>query len=111
MVGRGPWLPSKSSSAIMARVPWGRTAAIGLRARHRREGKIMRTIMKISKVKSFALAKAKEGVTAIEYGLIAGFVALTIIAGVQLLGTTLGSFFTTMANTFSAASGGGAAGG
>jgi pilus assembly protein Flp/PilA len=67
----------------------------------------MRTIMKISQAKTFALAKAKEGVTAIEYGLIAGFVALTIIAGVQLLGTTLQNFFTNMANTFANASGGG----
>jgi pilus assembly protein Flp/PilA len=67
----------------------------------------MRTIMKISRAKTIALAKAKQGVTAIEYGLIAGFVALTIIAGVQLLGSTLGNFFTTMANTFNAAGGGG----
>jgi pilus assembly protein Flp/PilA len=63
----------------------------------------MRTIMKISHAKTIALAKAKEGVTAIEYGLIAGFVALTIIAGIQLLGGNLQAFFQTMASQLEAA--------
>jgi pilus assembly protein Flp/PilA len=62
----------------------------------------MRTIITVSKAKAIALAKAKDGVTAIEYGLIAGFIALTIIAGIQLFGTNLAAFFNGMAATVGA---------
>jgi pilus assembly protein Flp/PilA len=44
-----------------------------------------------------ALYKSKQGVTAIEYGLIAGFIALVIIGGITAFGTELGNFFNRMA--------------
>jgi pilus assembly protein Flp/PilA len=59
----------------------------------------MRSIMKLSQAKTIALAKAKEGVTAIEYGLIAGFIALTIIGGITTFGNQLNTFFTQMSTT------------
>lgn len=37
--------------------------------------------------------KSEEGVTAIEYGLIAALIAVVIIAGVTALGTKLGATF------------------
>lgn len=40
---------------------------------------------------------SEEGVTALEYGLIAALVAVAIIAGVSLLGTNLGNLFTGIA--------------
>lgn len=43
------------------------------------------------------LVKDEEGLVAIEYALIATFVALVIIAGVTLLGTNLNSKFNTIA--------------
>jgi pilus assembly protein Flp/PilA len=42
----------------------------------------------------------KRGVAAMEYGLIAAFVAVAIIAGLTALGTNLGTFFTTLAGRF-----------
>ena len=39
----------------------------------------------------------EEGVTAIEYALIAALIAVVIIAGATLLGTNLNSLFTTVA--------------
>ena len=54
-------------------------------------------MLTIIKAKANALAKAKQGVTAIEYGLIAGFVALVILGGIQLFGTRLNAFFTSLA--------------
>lgn len=53
---------------------------------------------------SYALAKLtllrgdKKGVTAIEYGLIAGAIAVVIIGAVQLLGTNISTAFTNIAN-------------
>ena len=44
-----------------------------------------------------ALAKDERGVTALEYGLIAGLVAVVIITSVTTLGTNLKSTFTTIA--------------
>jgi len=67
-------------------------------------------IIDLSRAKVVALAKAKEGVTAIEYGLIAGFVALTIIGGIQIFGTQLNTFFTNMAGVLAGAGGGGGGG-
>lgn len=39
-----------------------------------------------------------DGVTAIEYGLIAALIAVAIIAGVSLVGTNLGSTFNKVAS-------------
>ncbi len=47
----------------------------------------------------------RRGVAAMEYGLIAAFVAVAIIAGVTSLGSNLGGFFTTMAGHFAAGGG------
>jgi len=43
-----------------------------------------------------ALAKAERGVTALEYGLIAGLIALVIVTSVTTLGTTLIGTFNTI---------------
>lgn len=40
----------------------------------------------------------EEGASAIEYGLIAGLVAVFLIASLTLLGTSLGTFFTGIAD-------------
>jgi pilus assembly protein Flp/PilA len=48
-------------------------------------------------------ARDEEGVTAIEYGLIAALVAVVIIAGATLLGTNLNALFTNIAGKISAA--------
>jgi pilus assembly protein Flp/PilA len=40
----------------------------------------------------------QSGATAIEYGLIAGLIAVVIIAGVTTLGTRLNAKFTTISN-------------
>ena len=42
------------------------------------------------------ISQDKKGVTAIEYGLIAGAIAIVIIVGVQLLGTNLAALFTAL---------------
>ncbi|QWE17640.1 Flp family type IVb pilin [Polynucleobacter sp. AP-Nino-20-G2] len=42
-------------------------------------------------------AKGEEGVTAIEYALIAALVAVVIIGGATLLGTNLNTLFTNIA--------------
>ena len=42
------------------------------------------------------LAKSKKGVTAIEYGLIAGAIAIAIIVGVTALGGNLRTLFGTV---------------
>jgi pilus assembly protein Flp/PilA len=41
--------------------------------------------------------KNEEGVTAIEYGLIAALIAVVIITGVTLIGTNLSTTFNTIA--------------
>jgi pilus assembly protein Flp/PilA len=41
----------------------------------------------------------KNGVTALEYALIAALVAVVIIGGVSLLGTNVSKVFSTVANT------------
>ncbi|MFX1672599.1 Flp family type IVb pilin [Paraburkholderia sp. A2WS-5] len=43
-------------------------------------------------------AKSEEGVTALEYGLIAGVVALAVLVSATNLGTDLGLLFTAIAN-------------
>lgn len=45
------------------------------------------------------LFKDEEGVTAVEYGLIAALVAVVIIAAVSVLGTTLSTLFSTVASS------------
>ena len=47
------------------------------------------------------ILRDESGATAIEYGLIAAFVALTIIGGVTTLGTNLSSFFNKIATNVS----------
>ena len=52
------------------------------------------------KRKSIAtLMRDQEGVTALEYALIAALVAVAIIGGVSMLGTAASQVFTTVANT------------
>ena len=52
-------------------------------------------------LKSFA--KSDEGVTAIEYGLIAALIAVVIIASVTLVGTELSDTFGTIESELNAA--------
>lgn len=47
--------------------------------------------------------KEDEGVTAIEYGLIAGLISVAIILSVTDIGTTLGNVFTDIKNKLEAA--------
>ena len=51
----------------------------------------------MEKIKRFF--KDDEGVTAIEYGLMAALIALVIIGAVTLLGKNLSKTFTSVANT------------
>ena len=50
-----------------------------------------------------AFVKDEEGVTAIEYGLIAGLIAVVIIAAVTSVGTALNNIFTKVANALAGA--------
>ena len=50
------------------------------------------------------IKKKDEGVTAIEYGLIAALIAVVIIVAVALVGTNVSSTFSTVATHVSAAS-------
>lgn len=50
-------------------------------------------------------AKDEDGATAIEYGLIAGLIAVVIIGGLTLLGNNINAAFDNIANTIA---GGGA---
>ncbi len=43
--------------------------------------------------------RSEEGVTAIEYGLIAALIAVVIIGAVALVGTNLSTTFSTIANS------------
>ena len=47
----------------------------------------------------------EQGVTAIEYGLIAALIALAIITGITLLGTNLGTLFNNIAGQVAPAAG------
>jgi pilus assembly protein Flp/PilA len=49
--------------------------------------------------KLLKFVKDEEGLVAIEYALIAVFVALAIIAGITILGTNLNSKFNSIATT------------
>ncbi len=48
--------------------------------------------------------RSDDGVTAIEYGLIAALIAVAIIAGITLLGTQLNTSFTNLSNKVTVAS-------
>jgi pilus assembly protein Flp/PilA len=52
-----------------------------------------------------ALANDERGVTALEYGLIAGLIAVVIVGSVTALGTTLSATFTTIQGKLAAAGG------
>jgi pilus assembly protein Flp/PilA len=47
------------------------------------------------------LMRDESGAAAIEYGLIAGLIAVVIIAGATTLGGTLNNLFTTVSSTLS----------
>jgi pilus assembly protein Flp/PilA len=47
----------------------------------------------------------EEGVAAIEYGLLAGLIAVLIIGGATAVGTNLGTIFSTIGSTLGTASG------
>jgi pilus assembly protein Flp/PilA len=51
------------------------------------------------------LIQDESGATAIEYGLIAGLVAVAIIAALSALGTSLSDLFTYVSDTVGAATG------
>ena len=53
-------------------------------------------------IKNFLLEE--DGVTAIEYGLIAALIAVVIIAAVRTIGTNLNSAFTTIGTALTPAS-------
>jgi pilus assembly protein Flp/PilA len=50
-----------------------------------------------------SLADDRDGATAIEYGLIAGLIAVAIIAAVTLVGTDVGALFTSIGGQVAAA--------
>ncbi|HYM31457.1 MAG TPA: Flp family type IVb pilin [Candidatus Cybelea sp.] len=54
------------------------------------------------------LISNKSGVTAIEYGLIAGAIAVAIIGTVVALGTDISNMFTAVANALNSSAGGAA---
>ncbi len=56
--------------------------------------------LKKTLISVFAL-RSKQGVTAIEYGLIAALIAVAIVAAVTLLGTDLAQTFNTIAGDLS----------
>jgi pilus assembly protein Flp/PilA len=65
-------------------------------------------LLKLSKtVAQWLKLHDEQGVTAIEYGLIAALIALSIIVGAGLVGTNLGALFTTIAGNLVAPGGGG----
>lgn len=56
------------------------------------------------------LIQEDEGASAIEYGLIAGLVAVVLIGALTLTGTSLQGVFNTVANQLAALGGGGGGG-
>jgi pilus assembly protein Flp/PilA len=46
-----------------------------------------------------ARVSSEDGQTMVEYGLLAVFIAIAVLAGAQLLGTNLLAFFNSFANT------------
>jgi pilus assembly protein Flp/PilA len=68
-----------------------------LRQEINRKENIMRSFFQYVAVRRFL--QSDDGVTAIEYGLIAALVAIVIITAVTLLGTNLSSVFNKVATT------------
>jgi Flp pilus assembly pilin Flp len=52
------------------------------------------------KLREWRSLRSEEGVTAIEYALIAGITVLAIVAGVTMVGINLTHFFTNLAGRF-----------
>jgi pilus assembly protein Flp/PilA len=61
------------------------------------KGKKMKSLITKIKLSTTRFYKNEEGVTAIEYALIAALVAVVIIGGATLLGTNLNTLFTNIA--------------
>jgi pilus assembly protein Flp/PilA len=57
----------------------------------------------VQSIKKFI--REEDGVTAIEYGLIAALIAVVIIAAVTIVGTQLRAVFTTIGGALTAANG------
>ncbi|MGF6606663.1 pilus assembly protein Flp/PilA [Paraburkholderia sp. WSM4175] len=53
-----------------------------------------------------AFAREEDGVTAIEYGLLAALIAVSIIVGATTIGTQLNTVFTNIGTKLTAANGG-----
>ena len=53
--------------------------------------------MKLALIQFICAHRRQDGVTAIEYALLAALIAVVIIAGVSLLGTDLNAFFSALA--------------
>jgi len=53
--------------------------------------------MKFKFIKHFLSLRQEEGVTAIEYALLAALIAIAIIGGATLLGSDLNAFFSAIA--------------
>jgi pilus assembly protein Flp/PilA len=51
-----------------------------------------------TKIAAWRVVKAEEGVTAIEYGLLAALIAVVIVAAVTTLGTNLTNTFQNVGN-------------
>jgi len=62
-----------------------------------KEGFAMNYLMQ--RTAAFLTVKSKNGVTALEYGLLAALIALAIITAVTLLGTNLSGVFNSVATT------------
>jgi pilus assembly protein Flp/PilA len=51
----------------------------------------------MAKIDISRIVQSRSGVTAIEYGLIAAFIAIVIVGGVRLIGTNLSLVFSSVA--------------
>jgi pilus assembly protein Flp/PilA len=60
--------------------------------------------MKTYRREIVAFINDEEGASAIEYGLLVGLIALAIVAGATLLGTSINKMFTKAAGSLSTAS-------
>ncbi len=49
---------------------------------------------------ALSMARCRDGATAIEYGLIAGIISISIIAGATAVGSTLGKYFQDIVDYF-----------
>jgi pilus assembly protein Flp/PilA len=67
---------------------------------------MLRNVMKVAKAKARAIVGDESGVTAIEYGLIAGAIAVAIISALLLIGDDISDMFTTTSDALDQAAGG-----